>query len=46
MAVMKSLALLPFSLLAVSCIPAEPYAQQRPPTRNGALKAEPSSRPR
>jgi hypothetical protein len=36
MAVMKPFALLPFSLLAVSCIPAEPYAQQRPPTRNGA----------
>lgn len=35
MADMKSLVLLPLSLLAVSCFPAEPYAQQRPPYRNG-----------
>jgi hypothetical protein len=35
MADMKPLVLLPLSLLAVSCFPAEPYAQQRPPYRNG-----------
>jgi hypothetical protein len=35
MADMKPFVLLPLSLLAVSCFPAEPYAQQRPPYRNG-----------
>ena len=35
MADMKPFVLLPLSLLAVSCFPAEPYAQQRPPSRNG-----------
>jgi len=35
MADMKLLVLLPLSLLAVSCFPAEPYAQQRPPYRDG-----------
>jgi hypothetical protein len=35
MADMKLLVLLPLSLLAVSCFPVEPYAQQRPPSRNG-----------
>ncbi|RYD61504.1 MAG: hypothetical protein EOP83_16860 [Verrucomicrobiaceae bacterium] len=32
---MKLLALLPLSLLAVSCFPADPYAQQPPPYRSG-----------
>ncbi|MCW1885224.1 hypothetical protein OKA04_10835 [Luteolibacter flavescens] len=32
---MKSLVLLPLSLLAVSCYPQVPYGQQRPPYRNG-----------
>jgi hypothetical protein len=35
MAAMKPLVLLPLSLLAVSCFPAEPYAEHRPPYRNG-----------
>lgn len=35
MADMKPFVLLPLSLLAVSCFPAEPYAQQRPPYRDG-----------
>lgn len=35
MADMKPLVLLPLSLLTVSCIPPVPYAQQRPPYRNG-----------
>jgi len=35
MADMKSLVLLPLALLAASCIPAEPYRDQRPPMRNG-----------
>jgi hypothetical protein len=36
MADMKPFVLLPLSLLAVSCFPVEPYAQQPPPYRNGA----------
>ncbi|MCW1923598.1 hypothetical protein OKA05_13620 [Luteolibacter arcticus] len=32
---MKSFVLLPLTLLAVSCFPAEPYAQQPPPYRDG-----------
>lgn len=35
MADMKPLVLLPLTLLAASCIPAEPYRDQRPPMRNG-----------
>jgi hypothetical protein len=35
MADMKSLVLLPLALLAASCIPADPYRDQRPPMRNG-----------
>lgn len=32
---MKSLALLPLAFVAASCIPPEPYRDQRPPTRDG-----------
>lgn len=35
MADMKPLVLFPLALLAASCIPAEPYRDQRPPMRNG-----------
>ena len=35
MADMKPFVLLPLTLLAVSCIPVEPYAQQPPPYRGG-----------
>ena len=35
MADMKPLVLLPLALLANSCFYPEPYAQQRPPSRNG-----------
>lgn len=35
MADMKPLVLLPLALLAASCIPADPYRDQRPPMRNG-----------
>lgn len=35
MADMKPLVLLPFALLAASCVPPLPYPEQRPPYRNG-----------